>query len=826
MVAAGSSPDSRALPDRPHVRPPRRPSPRLSRRQLLTSLILSLWLLADLLGGWIFLIPQAYAAKRPSDPPARTTFHTFLKDKRHDHVSRGRFVFPSKAPAVPRGPHDHATTMSQLPPSGELPTMQPLNQVLPSSLLTTGPTSSTPLNLKGSDGRLELLIQPNSLDLSQAVTVSAQGTPGGAPSSPLTLQVTQQSGHYAATVNLLGTYRLQVVDSQGRAVSGIRLSSSMSIIYHYQPGDFDSLDLDPGNLLMSWPTLLVAARAAKQPTTGLVTPVVNDATARTLTGQSSVLGPGPLSVGGDPSDQSPPVPLVAGEQGNSGQLGLSYPLLVPPNARNFVPQLILSYSSGNTNQRTSPTSPGGAAGDGWSLTVGAITAQKYPSGSASTNTWYFLSGVGNISDRLVPDTQANFYLTEHMSHLRIHQVTGDNSQPCFNVYATDGTFYEFGCNSDALQYWTDSGGSRHNYRWDLDKIISPNEGPTAQREYIYFTYLQDSTSSNGHTSIRDSAIKQITYGQHLPDKSQETVAGTIDFAYRAPFSNPPWTTSYGTNYNCYQTPPTSTTKRCDNPVDRGSVNAPMVMSTFSLQSLTAYVGDDSTSSHKAYRYNFTYQDYPFYSCQDPYTEADEYCAGKHLLTSITPSVYQNSVQHTLKPVTMSYTRQDDHYYDSEHTTQDGADQYGVSTTWHYLTDYQDTNTGVGEHVTYMEAFANTHGTPYITDGGGNIIDDRHDPLYCSLHASDCNGHYDNPDDHAWSVQVVTSITSWGKDSSASTLAPATTTYHYRLEAKGTYDGNSDGYCYPAPGSPPPAGQSDCTFDTWIPGNAGTQDNDW
>ncbi len=25
---------------------------------------------------------------------------------------------------------------------------------------------------------------------------------------------------------------------------------------------------------------------------------------------------------------------------------------------------------------------------------------------------------------------------------------------------------------------------QHNYRWDLDKIISPNEGPSAMREYI------------------------------------------------------------------------------------------------------------------------------------------------------------------------------------------------------------------------------------------------------------------------------------------------------------------------------------------------------
>src|SRR6266849_737143 len=650
MYSSEASSDLRPLPDRPHVRPPRRPYPRLSRRQLLTSLILSLWLLTNMFGGWIFLIPQAYAAKRPSDPPAHTTFHTFLKDHNPTHAYRGRFVFPNKAPAVPRGPHPHDIYMDNLPPSGELPTMTPISQVLSSGLFMGGPTTLNPLDLTGSDSRLEVQVAPNSLDLSHATVLR-----GGGPTGPFTLQISQQAGHYAATVNLLGTYLIQVVDSQGQVVSGIGLVSSMSIIYHYQPDEFDSLDLDPGQLLMSWPTLLVAARAANQPTTGLVSPLVNNALAQTLSGQTSILGPGPLSVGGSPADQSPPTPLVAGEQGNSGQLGLSYPLLVPPNARSFVPQLILSYSSDNTNQRTSPTSSGGAVGDGWSLTVGAITAQKYPSGSASTR-----------------------------------------------------TFYEFGCNSDAMQYWTDSGGTRHNYRWDIDKIISPNEGPSAQREYIYFSYLQDSTSSGGHTSIRDSAIKQITYGEHLPDKSQETVAGTIDFAYRAPFSSSPWATSYGTNYNCYQTPPTSTTKRCDDPVGRGSVTAPMVMSTFSLQSVTAYVGDDSTSSHKAYRYDFSYQDYPFYSCHDPYTEADEYCSGKHLLTSITPSVYQNSVQHTIKPVNMSYTRLDDHYYDSEHTTQDGGDQYGVATTWHYLTDYQDTNTGVGEHVTYLEAYANTH----------------------------------------------------------------------------------------------------------------------
>ncbi len=115
-------------------------------------------------------------------------------------------------------------------------------------------------------------------------------------------------------------------------------------------------------------------------------------------------------------------------------------------------------------------------------------------------------------------------------------------------------------------------------------------------------------------------------------------------------------------------------------------------------------------------------------------------------------------------------------------------------------------------------------------GSGNIIDDRHDALYCTLHANDsdttkrCTGNYGNPDDHAWSVQVVTQITSWGSDSSA--LAPTTTTYHYRLASYGDYNGNSQGYCYPAGSSPYLPGQTDCTFDTWIPGASGTMDGDW
>src|SRR5216683_6074579 len=98
MYSSDASSAVRTFADHPHVRPPRRPYPRVSRRQLLTSLILSLWLFTNMLGGWIFLIPQAYAAKGPSDPPAKVTFHTFLNDKRPTHVYHGPLVFPRTGP--------------------------------------------------------------------------------------------------------------------------------------------------------------------------------------------------------------------------------------------------------------------------------------------------------------------------------------------------------------------------------------------------------------------------------------------------------------------------------------------------------------------------------------------------------------------------------------------------------------------------------------------------------------------------------------------------------------------------------------------------------
>ncbi|MGH2496469.1 MAG: hypothetical protein ACRDIV_17355 [Ktedonobacteraceae bacterium] len=359
-------------------------------------------------------------------------------------------------------------------------------------------------------------------------------------------------------------------------------------------------------------------------------------------------GPGRFSLGGDPSNQAPPVPDVASVQGNTGQLSYSYPLLVPPGVAGFAPQLSLNYSSSEPNSRSNATSPSESIGDGWSLSLGLITADVYPSGSASARTWYFISGVDNVSDRLVQDStlstkySGTFYDTQHLSYLLVQQVNSSKTnQICFHVWDKSSTYYEFGCTTDSLQYSTDTSGARHNYRWDVNKIVAPNQGSSSNNYYkvIEVTYQRDSVTSNGYTTIRDSGIQQIIYGDEkgATDPPLTDVAGTVDFTYQAP----PYQ-----SFNCEFAPP-STTLRCDDPLNYGTSTAPTVMSTLTPLSITSYVGKDGTGSKPAYGYNFTYNDSPAFLCTDPATGNQEYCAGEHLLSQIQPVIYQQGTANNL-----------------------------------------------------------------------------------------------------------------------------------------------------------------------------------
>ncbi|MBV9711282.1 MAG: hypothetical protein JO011_10265, partial [Ktedonobacteraceae bacterium] len=568
------------------------------------------------------------------------------------------------------------------------------------------------------------------------------------------------------------------------------------------------MGLDPGKLLLTWPEQFNQAVATRQSTRGLSVGMTNDAATRTLTAQTMVAGT-IASVGtGAPSNQAPPKPLLATVQPNTGQLSYAYPIKVAPGPNGTTPTVQLVYSSQNSNQRTEITSPADSPGEGWGTSMGSISMTNYPSGSALSGDWYFLSGVDNVSDRLIPTTTgSSTYYTEHVSRLKIQQVTPSGAtQPCFHVWDPSGTYYEYGCTSDSLQYSTDTSGKRTNYRWDLDRIVPPNEGPGTSTRYTAVSYLQDIVTATGGATVRDAVIKQIIYGTGT---SGTALSGTVDFLYKgvtAVSSNGiQWVTAYGSNEGGCQPPAgqPATTLRCDDPVDfTGGLSAPTVMSTYSLQTIKTYVGGDTYNPPQpVYSYNLATGDSAYHQCGDARTGTSEWCTGEHVLNSITPTVYQNGVGHQLPGVTFNYNGEHNYYYDSTQKVPYG--NYASNTYLYYLASYHDHSNGTGEIITYQTAYNNTHGTP------NSGTDNRFDPTYCYTHNT-CTGSFANPGDRAWTVQVVHTVTAIGTDSSSSSLQPATTTYAYNMSIWG-------GTC-PADS----AGLTSCTGYAWYPSGEG----DW
>ncbi|MDQ2716106.1 MAG: hypothetical protein M3Z08_14465, partial [Chloroflexota bacterium] len=776
-------------------------------------LLIALLLLSDVLSGWASLIPPAYAAAKPPTPQASMTFQQFLKDGRQDRGTyRGPLRWPQSSPAVPVSKNSHAaSSLASLPPSTEPATMTPIRIPLNAGFLANT-AGSTPLDVVGSDQRLEVRLQPGSLDLSHA-TISG----GSPPSGTLTVQISQVHGHAFAGEAMLGLYQVQILDSQGHAVSGIQVRTPVSFLYHYQVHELAMFDLDADRLSLVWPGLLQAARQAKQPQMPFAIPLHNNAATHTLTGQSTVLAAGVFDLAGDPQNASPPHPHMASVGGNAGQMSYDYPIQVAPGPAGFGPQLSLSYSSSGPNERHDPTSPAGSVGDGWSLGLGSISVDPYPATSADAKTWYFLSGVDNVSDRLIEETTTNQFQTEHTSHLRILKIPNPavGGQSCFDVWDLSGTFYEFGCTPDSLVYRHDATQGTVLYGYNLDRMIAPHNG-TGTYKTMLVSYVQDCGTDTSCTitssTVRDSAIRQIQYGVSSDVNSLGTVVGTVDFLYRGPrtitINGTTWITAYGTNDNCTGSPPdgTSTTLRCDDPIARGSITPPTVLSTLSLETVTSYVGKDDGTGHPAYGYGFTYQDQPYSGCENINLQPI-YCAGEHLLTNVQSTVYQNGTGHALKPLTLGYTQGHNLYIDTTQKFPGTTTDYGSQTFWQYLSSYQDLATGASGTITYQRAESNTHGTPRTSDG-----DDRYDPLHCTIY-NDCTGAFFNKDDRAWGVQVVTSLTTVGQDSSALPTS-TTTTYRYRLAKTGS--------TCPADS----AGTTDCVGDDWIPANSHGLDQDW
>lgn len=629
---------------------------------------------------------------------------------------------------------------------------------------------------------------------------------------------------------------IQIVDSQGNVVQGVTLTKPMTIRYHYQNWEMSDLNLNPNEVRLAWITPLATAEqaaqqapqsktAATQPA-GAVIFMTNDAKTHTLTAQSTMIA-GPLDVSGQPEIAAPATPDLFEASGNDGQYSYSYPISVAPGPSGFTPQFALTYSSQSTNERYDPRAPAGDEGEGFSLSLGSITAAQYPATSTGgAATYYSLNGVDGVSDKLLPiPNKAGYYDTQHLSHLLVQ-----NANNCWYVWGLDGMYSQFGCTSDSVR--KDATGT---YEWDLNETLSMlPQGSPNQAKMIQVTYLQD---VNGSTT-RDAEIKQITYGYATESNgvSFTHIDGTIDFHYHmpsVPSGDSSFATPYPTNYNCASAPPSSTTLRCDDPAAYqnaadGLIPAPDVMATMSLDSITSYVGVDS-ANQPAYQYTFTYRDTPYTTTYyAAYSQIQESAAGEHLLTQITPTVYAQGTAHARKPVVFGSTgASQDVYRDPSQQVENKTEQYGGQTFWQYLNHYEDLDTGTGANISYQTAFGNTHGTPDVTNSQGQVVDDRFDPLFCSTYST-CTGAYLHPEDYSWSQQVVTQISALGTDSSGNSTA-ATTTYQYALTAVASSN-DPVGNCNPITGGGVPAQEADCVMDNWVPGYNGTQtpdhDGDW
>ncbi len=415
-------------------------------------------ILFELLGVWPASLVQAQAVKLPAPAQTHNTAKTFLAQSASTKGgSHTPLLRPKNDTGVPLTAKAKAAAAKPLP-SAEPATMRNQAYTLDSSFLlnhasapatsakstaskvalaltpATIPAGTAPFTFSSSDGRLSLSLPRAAVDLTHA-TIDGNTAPVGT----LTLQISQISGNSSAESSILGTYRLLVVDSQGHEVHGLALRSPMTISYHYTPQELAGLNINPNEVILAWPQMLANAAKAKQSGKAYQQRMTNNATTHTVSTQVSTLGMGPLTAGASPEIQSPPAPHVASVSGNAGQLSYDYPLSVVPGVGGFAPKLDLTYSSESTNERYSRRAPAGAEGDGWSLGLGSISVQQYPTGSTSAGTWYFLNGVDNVSDRLVPSSTSGnttYYATEHLSYLRI---SFDGT--CFHLWDRNGYYY-------------------------------------------------------------------------------------------------------------------------------------------------------------------------------------------------------------------------------------------------------------------------------------------------------------------------------------------------------------------------------------------------
>jgi RHS repeat-associated protein len=672
----------------------------------------------------------------------------------------------------------------------------------------------------GSDGRLEISIPAD------GVTATDVAAAGGA----MNLSIRQidpesggnagGSGHYS-----FGSFLIQVLNASG-GVASQGLRSPVTLTLHYGTKT-SALNLVQAYVVLnsSLPVNSLGA-GAPQPVLG------------TFSSQQTTFDPVGQTLGASVPLSSPSTSVSWGTNSsiavfgrpdpyevtlNGGALSATYAIDMPTGPGGLTPPLYLGYSSASLNDQHSPQGGAPWVGEGWNLSLGAISWSEHNvagSGSASwVDSWQLSDAFGTSAELVPPNVNVTTYYddtpngitpspiawhTVPETHARVFSYVGPNAlpqgmtpnPPCFRVYLPNGIMEEFGCTVDSIQYYPQPcAGNPNNTcdylaNWLLD-LVTDRKG-----NQIHITYQRDIvTGRNGFTYPRDTVLSTVEYDSPTCRNSDTGCTGSawtplvrVNFLASHAVGHP-----YGANCGA-----ANGTLRCDDPVDlsgSGGEPAPLVQSDFVLNDVQVQVRASGTAPWNTLRsYQFRYQQSAKTTKTDPLNGMQQSTAGEFILVQF--QEYGDDGSSTLPVINFSYARQTEYYEDSLRrptpTTNCGPSwntgNGGGCVLWSqsydgnsfYLTSISN---GIGEAqgFSWQMARDNMHGV----NGGGN---NTSDPLYCNGPAVQASYPCNMADDETWSRIVLSQKTDtvvrlWccdGQGHNVSTTVTSSTNYAYKV----------------------------------------------
>jgi RHS repeat-associated protein len=730
--------------------------------------------------------------------------------------------------------------------------------MLPASMTLS---SSTPSHFVSSDGRLTVDVPAGAISAGQLAL-------DGGRVSLLVRQILPGSGGNAGGSGQFsfGTYLLQVVTANGQLASH-GLGQPVGLSLHYGSGDSalnlakafvvlnesipPCVNLDPASVVIPGstatpsPTTQPTASTARQNSPSsprLSTNPSASSTLRASVGRWSSKTPSLSPSSGTLTTSAPlsspttslswgttstvatfgkPQPFEANLSG--GSLTASYPIDLPAGPKGLKPPLSLNYNSAGVSDQHNPQGPAPWVGEGWNVTLGAISwSEHYVSEGGSAHwqdSWELSDPYGTSATLIPPATNTATYFedsgnpitaspvqwhTDPETYVKVFSYVGpfvpngaSTPMPCFRVLLKNGVIEEFGCTYNSVQ-WYPSGSTDYIAAWNLDLIIEP-DGNQIQVSY-------QSDREGGANYPVDTVLYQIQWDS--PSCSNASTACTTTGAAPNLWA-PLMQVTFNANNQVQRGPgsscPHNYNWRCDNPIDLSpsGLAAPTLMSDFVLNDILVQV-KNSTTWNTLRDYQFSYDQTPPTTVQDPVTGKQESTAGKLVLTQMT--VVGDDSTTTAPNIVFGYVKQIEYYEDSllrptpntwcgptSSTDKTVIGDWNIGTCLLWSQSYDgnsyymySANNGIGLQQIFV--WQNLRDNMHGVYNGGNPTD----PYYCTnqqVYGGGSTFPCNMPDDATWSrVSLQQSIDSLGRLSQAgqggtqtTTWLTGTTTYRYRIQ---------------------------------------------